>query len=158
MKPMALVPFRSKGVPDTDEAWVGRHAVLVPLTGRIAGLEQVEHRTQDLTGRWRRWIRSRQKAGWPGLPSLADREGVGRLMSNCRPASFDPDPPSWACGCGIICPHCWARKAQQTWREGDLALFRDGNPPGDGGPLAQAQSSGPGQGPDARQATPCTRL
>jgi hypothetical protein len=140
MKPMALIPFQSKGVPDTDEAWVGRHAVLVPLTGPIAGLEQVEPRTQSLTGRWRQWIRAVRKAGWPGLPFLADREGVERVMSNCRPAFFDPDRPSRTCGCGIICPHCWARKAQQTWREVDLALFRDGKPRGDGNPWAQAQS------------------
>jgi hypothetical protein len=85
-------------------------------------------------------IRAVQKAGWPGLPFLADREGVERVMSNCRPAFFDPDRPSRTCGCGIICPHCWARKAQQTWREVDLALFRDGKPRGDSTPWAQAQT------------------
>lgn len=50
-------------------------------------------------------------------------------MANCPPAFVKSTPSKWPCRDFWRCPHCWARRAAESWQAVDLLLFP---PSGDG--------------------------
>jgi hypothetical protein len=127
-------------IPNTYFAIVGRHSVLIPLTGKLKNWKRdTAAHTHKLTAMWRarlsllddhyleqflycRASTKKRDAEYHLPPERRERKRFWSMM-NCRPQFFVPAEQGFTCGIPTLCPHCWARNVGETWKKVDSLLF-----------------------------------
>jgi hypothetical protein len=105
-------------LPNSYAAPVMRHAVLVPLRGKLVNRAAIVRAATSVRASWRGRIKALGELGWE--PGLGEERWP---LVYCRRPFTLPDPGGRFCGYRTICPHCWARQVLEVWRRVDHALF-----------------------------------